>query len=71
VIVEILGSVEVSAGVLEMWCITADCDREWKVEFDMRNNQSPSALAVEQYHQPEGDNDIARQQRHSVRGHDR
>lgn len=31
-----LGGVEIGAGVLEMWCIERDGDREWKLEFDVR-----------------------------------
>ncbi len=33
-----LGGVEIGAGVLEMWCIERDGDREWKLEFDVRYN---------------------------------
>ena len=33
-----LGSVEIGAGVLEMWCIERDGDHEWKLEFDVRYN---------------------------------
>ena len=31
-----LGGVEIGAGVLEMWCIERDGDREGKLEFDVR-----------------------------------
>jgi len=34
----LLGSVEIGAGVLEMWCIERDGDREWKLEFDVCYN---------------------------------
>ena len=30
-----IGGVEIGAGVLEMWCIERDGDREWKLEFDV------------------------------------
>ena len=33
-----LGGVEIGAGVLELWCIERDGDREWKLEFDVRYN---------------------------------
>ncbi len=32
------GGVEIGAGVLEMWCIERDGDREWKLEFDVSYN---------------------------------
>jgi hypothetical protein len=30
--------VEIGAGVLEIWCIERDGDREWKLEFDVCYN---------------------------------